>query len=93
MLLRIAHELRRRIKAHRLAVEQRRQEHVGVMAFDPGRGIDEKRKARGVALRKTVFAKAFDLLEAILHKLSRITALAHAFDKSLLEKFDLPVRA
>ena len=65
MLLRVAHELRRRIKAHRLAVEQRRGEHIGVMAFDPGRGIDQDREARGVAFGKAVFAEALDLLEAV----------------------------
>ena len=53
MLLRVAHELRRGVETHRLAVEQRRREHVGVMAFDPGRGIDQIGKARGVALRES----------------------------------------
>src|SRR4051812_41049013 len=86
MLLRITHHLRRRIKTHRLAVEQRSQEHIGVMAFDPGRGIDQKRKARGVAFRKTIFAKAFNLLEAVLDERAGVAAIAHALDETFSEK-------
>src|SRR5882724_7448450 len=59
------------------------------MALDPGRDVDEQREARGMALGKTVFAEAFDLLETILDELSRIATLAHAFDKTLPEKPDL----
>ena len=68
MLLRIAHELRRGIKAHRLAVEQRRSEHVRVMAFDPGRNIDEQGEARGMAFGKAVLAEASICFEAALGK-------------------------
>src|SRR6476661_7428552 len=62
---RIAHELRRLIKAHRLAVEDGGAEHVRVAAFDPGRGIDQERKARRMAFGKAVFAEALDLAEAV----------------------------
>jgi hypothetical protein len=59
---RILHQLRWRIEAHRLAVEQRTQEGVGVMALDPGADIDELGKAGRMAFRKAVFAKPLDLL-------------------------------
>ena len=62
MLLRVAHDLRRRVEAHRLAVEQRGGEHIRIVAFDPGGDIDEVREARGVAFGKAVFAEALDLL-------------------------------
>src|SRR5580704_16167905 len=63
VLARIAHELGRLVKAHRLAVEDGGAENVRITAFDPGRGIDQERKARRVAFGKTVFAEAFDLAE------------------------------
>ena len=74
MLLRVAHDLRRRIEAHRLAVEQRGREHIRVVAFDPGRGIDEVGEARRVAFGKAVFAEAFDLAEAALGELRVVAA-------------------
>src|SRR5688572_8380860 len=52
MLARIAYDLRRRIKAHRLRVEQRRRECRRMVALDPRRHIDEVGKARRVALGK-----------------------------------------
>ena len=54
----------------------------------PGRDIDEKREARGVALGKTVLAKALDLVEAALRKVARVTALDHLGDHLLLELAD-----
>ena len=63
-----------RVKAHRLAVEQRRREHVRVTAFHPGRGIDEDREARGMAFRKAVIAEALDLLEAALGEIALVAA-------------------
>ena len=66
MLACIAHELGRLVKTHRLAVEDGGAEDVRIVAFDPGRGIDEQREARRMALGETVLAKSFDLLEAAL---------------------------
>ena len=63
---RVAHELRRLIKTHRLAVEDGGAEHVRIAAFDPRRGVNQQRKARRVAFGKTVFAETFDLAEAML---------------------------
>ncbi len=54
---RVAHQLRRLIKAHRLAVEDGGAEHVRIAAFDPRRGVNQKRKARRMAFGKAVFAE------------------------------------
>ena len=57
MLDGIADDLRRGIKAHRLAVEQRAGEHIGVVALEPARDIDEQREGGGVAFREAVSPK------------------------------------
>src|SRR6516164_1067129 len=59
----VAHDLRGRIEAHRLCVEQGGCEDVRIPAFEPGRGVDQERKARRMAFRKAVFAEALDLTE------------------------------
>src|SRR5579859_187871 len=63
MIAGVAHDLRRGVEAHRLAVEQGAGERRQVMAFEPGRDIDQMGEAGGVALRKAVIAEALDLLE------------------------------
>src|SRR6267154_5140879 len=64
MLLCIAHDLRRRIEAHGLAIDEGRREDIRIVAFDPGRGIDQDGKACRVTFRKAVIAKTLDLFEA-----------------------------
>ena len=71
VLARIAHQLRRRVEAHRLGVEQAAQERIGVVALDPAADVGEQREAGGVALRKAVLAEALDLLEDALGVLDR----------------------
>ena len=88
MLLRVAHDLRRRVEAHRLAVEQRRREHIRVMAFQPARGVDQIGEARGMAFRKAVFAEALDLLEAALGEIALVALRHHALDHLALERAD-----
>src|SRR6185312_5492422 len=66
VLARVAHELRRRIESHRLAVEKRSGEDLGMEPLDPRRGIDQQRETGGVAFRKSVFAETFDLPKAAL---------------------------
>ena len=83
VLARVAHQLRRRVEAHRLAVEQRREEGVGVVALDPAADVGEQREAGGVALREAVFAEALDLLEDALGELARVALLDHAADQPL----------
>ena len=83
MFLRIANKLRRRVKTHRLTVEHRRDKHIRVMAFELGRRIDQVGKARGVAFRKAVTAKSFNLLPAILGKFRGVSICLHSFEKLL----------
>ena len=85
MLARIAHQLRRRIETHRLAVQQRCQECVRVVPLEPGADIHQQRKTRRMAFRKTIFAKAFDLLEDALGKFQRIALLDHPPDQPLIK--------
>ena len=89
VLTRIAHELRRLIKTHRLAVEDGGTEYVRVAAFDPRRGIDQQRKTRRVAFRKAVFAEPFDLAEAIFREITVIAAGGHAGDELVAEQMDV----
>ena len=60
---RVLHQLRRRVEAHRLAVEQRGAERRRVVALEPGRDVDQQREARRVRFREAVLAEAEDLLE------------------------------
>ena len=69
VVARVAHQLRRRIEAHRLGVEDRRAEDVRIEGLEPAGGIDQQREGGGVAFRKAVFAKTFDLPEAALGEL------------------------
>ena len=87
----IAGELRRLIKAHRLAVDDGGAEHLRVAAFDPCRGIDQKRKARRVAFGKTVFAEALDLAETVFREIAIIAARRHAVDELVAEQMDRAV--
>lgn len=84
VLLRVAHNLRRRVEAHRLRVEQGGGKHLRMVAFDPGGDIDQQGKRGGVAFRKTVFAKALDLVKTARGKLRRIAAPHHALHHLLL---------
>ena len=58
---RVAHELGRGVEAHGLGVEDGGAEHVGVVALEPGRDVDQQREAGGVALGEAVIAEALDL--------------------------------
>ena len=75
---RIAHDLRWRVKPHGLAVQQRTGKGRRVVAFQPGRGIDQMREARRMAFGKTIAAKAFDLRKDTLRQILRIAAPRHA---------------
>ncbi len=88
MLARVAHDLGRRIEAHRLRVEQRAGERGGMELLDIGRDIDEQREARRMAFGKAVGAEALDLLEAALGEIPGVAALDHAADEHLLERVD-----
>ena len=81
----IAHQLGRGVKAHGLAVEQRGEKGIGVVALEPGTDIDQQREAGGMAFGEAVFAEAFDLLEDALG-IGRVVALGHhAADQAFME--------
>ena len=72
MVARVAHDLGRRVEAHRLGVEQRRAEHVRMMAFEPGGGIGDQREGGRVAFREAVAAEALELAEGLLGEIPLI---------------------
>ena len=76
----IAHQLRWRIEAHRLAVEQGSQKRRRCVTLQPTRHIHQQGKASGMRLRKTVIAKATNLPEQLLRELCRVAPQAHAFE-------------
>src|SRR5437764_1190239 len=70
----VADDLRRRIEAHRLRIEQSAAERVGMIMLQPGRDIDQLRETGRMAFRKAIGAKAFDLVETALGEVRLITA-------------------
>ena len=85
MFPRIAHDLRRGVEAHRLGIQQRAGEDAGVMALDPGGGIDQQRKAGGMAFGKAVAAEALDLGKAAAGEILVIAVGQHAADEAVAE--------
>ena len=91
MRARIAHNLGRGVKPHGLGIEQRAGENARMMAFDPGAGIDQQRKAGRVAFGKPVRAEAFDLGKAALCKIVVIAVAPHAAQKAVFKFADIAV--
>ena len=85
MICRIAHNLRGRIKSHRLRIEQSAGKRRWIVAFEPAGDIDQMRKAGGMAFRKAIFAKTLDLIEAALRKVAVIAARHHTLDHHVLQ--------
>src|SRR3546814_18117155 len=88
MLPRIAHDLGRGIETHGLRIEERAGEHGRLVAFDPGRHIDQPREGQCMAFGKAVAAETLDLLEESFGELSLIAELHHAPDYILAEMMD-----
>src|SRR5581483_6077843 len=84
----VTHDLCRRVEAHRLSVQEGCAKGVRIAAFQPGRGIDQQGKARGVTFGKTVFAEALDLLEATLGEVTLVAVGQHTVDHFALERTD-----
>src|SRR5688572_11884797 len=78
MCPRIAHQLRGRVEAHRLAVEERSGEDRGVMAFHPGGGVGQQGKAGTMTFREAVFAETLYLAEDPFGEFPAVTTLAHS---------------
>jgi hypothetical protein len=85
VLARIPHDLRRRVEPHRLRVQQRRAENVGVVAFHPARGVGDQREGRGMAFGKAIAAEPLDLRDGMLGIFAAVVALDHSADKPVLE--------
>ena len=83
---RVAHQLGRRIKAHRLAVDEGRAKCRRFVVLEPGGGIDQQREAGGVRFRKAVFAEPQYLIEYLMRETLGIAPLAHAVDQLALER-------
>ncbi len=80
MLARVADQLGGRIKAHRLRIEQRAGEHRRMMAFEPGRNIDQLGEALGMAFGKPIASEALDLVVAALRESAIVAAPHHPLD-------------
>ncbi len=81
MLPGVADQLGRLVEAHGLAVQQARAEDLRMVAFHPGRDIDQDREADRVALREAIGAEALDLLEAAFGEGAVVAAAGHALDE------------
>jgi hypothetical protein len=87
----VAHDLGRRVEAHGLRVQQRAGEDAGVVALEPGRGIDQQREAGGVAFGEAVGAEALDLGKAALGEILVVAVRAHAAQEAGAELADVAV--
>ena len=81
MVARVADDLSRRIKAHRLRIEERRAEEISMMAFEPRRGIGDQRKRGRGAFRKAITAETLELSKGLLAILTFIAMGDHAGDQ------------
>ena len=84
----IADDLGRGIKPHGLGIQKRTGKDIRVMAFHPGRGVDQEREGSGMAFRETVIAEALDLAEAAFGEVGLIAARHHAGHEFLVERVD-----
>ena len=80
----VLHQLRRAVKAQRLAVKHGSQKAGRLMPFKPATEVDQDGKACGVTFGKAVFTKTFHLPEYGMRKLLRIAIFHHAFNHPVL---------
>ena len=85
MPLRILYQLRWRVKTHRLAVEQCTGECGRLVAFEPGRDINQQCETGGMRFGKSVFAEALDLLEDLQREFFFIAIFEHAIYQAIPE--------
>jgi hypothetical protein len=84
----IRDDLGRRVEAHRLGVEQRGAEDIGMMVLHPAACIGDLGEAGGMALGKAIGAEALDLLEGALGEILTVAARHHAADQLVVEMAD-----
>ena len=85
---RIAHDLRRRVEAHRLRIQERAGEHIGIAAFDPSRDINKDREGSGMAFGKAVSAETLDLRKTAFSIFLRIVLGDHSLNHFLFVMAD-----
>jgi len=83
MPLGILHDRCRRVKSHRLGIEEGTGKFRWVVALEPRGRISDEREARGVTFRKAVLAEAFDLFKDSLGKLRGYSLSLHAGNQPL----------
>ena len=88
VLARIADQLRRGVKPHRLGIEDRGGEDVRVVVLQPAGDIDDQGETGGMAFRETVFAKALELFETALCEIGLIAFRDHALHQLLTHFMD-----
>ena len=76
--LRILDEHGRRVKTHRLIVEQRASEGCQIMHLQIGRGIGDQRKAGRVRLRESIHGERRDALHDVVLRLGTDAVAGHA---------------
>src|SRR5690606_20289925 len=86
LALRFLEQLSRLVKAHRLTIDQSRDECRRPVTFEIAREIGEQRERGGVRFREAVFAESLDLLEDLLREFERIAACLHAIEQLLFEQ-------
>src|SRR3546814_11976544 len=84
----ILHQLVRRIKPHRLRIEQRGQKGFGFVTFQPGADIGQFGEAGSIALGKAVFPKAFQLLEDAQREVFRAAVFYYSGYQPMAELFE-----
>ena len=85
MLARIAHQLRWRVEAERLAVQQRGEKGIRVVALQPAAEVGELSEAGRMALGEAVLAEALHLLEDVLGELGVVALLDHPADEPVVK--------
>jgi hypothetical protein len=88
---RVLDQLRGRVKAHRLAVQQSHVERRRVMALQPGGDVGEQGEARRVRLGKAVATEALDLVEQAPGVILAVAARQHALGELLFKGQQLAV--
>ena len=79
--LRIFHDRCRRIKTHRLIVDQTRVKLGGAVHFQIGAAVGENGKANGVGFRKTIERERCDRVQHLFDHVGRDVVARHRFTK------------
>ena len=85
----ITDNLCRRIKPHGLRIQQRTGKNAWMMIFKPTGRIDQKRKTGGMAFRKPIGPKAFNLRKTACGKILFIAIALHAVHEECFKFTDI----